>query len=123
MAKTIRVMDEIAFQSNILALNAAVEGAHADAASVEVEQVADEVGGLEQPSAAAETPVEEAECPTGHGRYTAEKLNAQSADLRNIAVRLAELAGGLAAKNKAAGSTQQSEVSPVRMPAKGASGF
>ena len=117
MAKTIRVRDEIAFQTSILALNAAVETARAGGAAVGFEKAADEVRSLAPRCAGAETPVEETECPTRQGTYTAEKLNAQSAELRNMAVRLAALAG-----DDEAGSAPRIAGAPVRAPAKG-SGF
>ena len=51
VGKTIKMIDEIAFQTNILALNAAVEAARAGEAGMGFAVVADEVRNLAQRSA------------------------------------------------------------------------
>ena len=82
VAKIVKNIDEIAFQTNILALNAAVEAARAGEAGAGFAVVADEVRSLAQRSAAA-------------ARETAEKIDLAIASARRGAERSAEVARSL----------------------------
>ncbi|NBW50629.1 MAG: hypothetical protein EBR49_11175 [Betaproteobacteria bacterium] len=82
VAKIVKNIDEIAFQTNILALNAAVEAARAGEAGAGFAVVADEVRSLAQRSAAA-------------AKETAEKIDAAIANSRRGAECTSEVGRSL----------------------------
>jgi methyl-accepting chemotaxis protein len=112
IAKIIKTIDEIAFQTNILALNAAVEAARAGEAGMGFAVVADEVRNLAQRSAQAakETAakIEGAIVKTGQGveisNKVASALNEIVSKVRQVDELIAEVAG--ASREQTEGITQ-----------------
>jgi len=104
IAKIIRTIDEIAFQTNILALNAAVEAARAGEAGMGFAVVADEVRNLAQRSAQAakETAgkIEGAITRTNQGVELSAKVSEVLHDIVGKVRRVDELAAQVASASK-----------------------
>ena len=100
IAKIIKTIDEIAFQTNILALNAAVEAARTGEAGMGFAVVAEEVRALAQRSATAakETAqkIEDSIARSGHGVAISEKVASSLDQILERARRMDALVGEIA---------------------------
>jgi len=112
IAKIIKTIDEIAFQTNILALNAAVEAARAGEAGAGFAVVADEVRALAQRAATAAketaTKIEDSIAKSEHGAAVSGKVAASLAVIVEKARKVDELVAGIASasQEQSAGITQ-----------------
>ncbi len=100
IAKIIKTIDEITFQTNILALNAAVEAARAGEAGLGFAVVADEVRGLARRSAEAAkdtaSKIEDAIQKSARGANISAKVALSLEQIVSKARQVDELAGGMA---------------------------
>ena len=115
VAKIVKSIDEIAFQTNILALNAAVEAARAGEAGAGFAVVADEVRNLAQRSSAAAketaSKIEAAIAKSQRGVTVSEKV---AAGLQQIVGRIREV-DQLVAEIAAASSEQAQGIAQVNV--------
>jgi methyl-accepting chemotaxis protein len=113
VAKIIRTIDEIAFQTNILALNAAVEAARAGEAGLGFAVVADEVRNLAQRSAQAaretSAKIEDSMKKTNRGVHLSGKVAASLTEI----VDQARKVDGLVARIAGASDEQNSGIIAV----------
>ncbi len=104
IAKIIKTIDEIAFQTNILALNAAVEAARAGEAGMGFAVVADEVRNLAQRSAVAAketaTKIETAIAKTSQGVELTSRVSGTLQAIVEQARKVDALAGEVATASK-----------------------